>query len=81
MQLATKLAKEKRPDLNLDGELQVDAAIVPEVGASKAPGLSLIHIYTYRNLFFYHNNFNFKSTYPLENRYVDIFEFYHPVYM
>ena len=38
MQLATKLAKEKRPDLNLDGELQVDAAIVPEVGASKAPG-------------------------------------------
>ncbi len=37
MQLATKLAKEKRPDLNLDGELQVDAAIVPEIGASKAP--------------------------------------------
>lgn len=38
MQLATKLAKEKRPDLNLDGELQADAAIVPSVGASKAPG-------------------------------------------
>lgn len=38
MQLATKLAKEKRPDLLIDGELQVDAAIVPEVAKSKAPG-------------------------------------------
>ena len=38
MHLATKLAKEKRPDLMLDGELQLDAAIVPEVGESKAPG-------------------------------------------
>ena len=38
MQLATKLAKEKRPDLLLDGELQADAALVPSVGASKAPG-------------------------------------------
>lgn len=37
MQLATKLAKEKRPDLKLDGELQVDAAIVPKVGKAKAP--------------------------------------------
>lgn len=36
MQLATKLAKEKRPDLLLDGELQLDAAIVPSVAASKA---------------------------------------------
>ena len=35
---ATKLAKEKRPDLLLDGELQVDAAIVPKVAVSKAPG-------------------------------------------
>jgi len=35
---ATRLAKEKRPDIKLDGELQVDAAIVPSVGASKAPG-------------------------------------------
>lgn len=35
---ATKLAKEMAPELNIDGELQADAAIVPSVGASKAPG-------------------------------------------
>ncbi len=35
---ATRIAKERRPDLVLDGELQADAAIVPSVGASKAPG-------------------------------------------
>ena len=35
---ATKIAKEKRPDLNIDGELQVDAAIVPTIGSKKAPG-------------------------------------------
>lgn len=35
---ATKLAKEKAPDLIIDGELQLDAAIVPEIGGSKAPG-------------------------------------------
>ena len=35
---ATKIAHELAPDLKLDGELQLDAAIVPEVGASKAPG-------------------------------------------
>ncbi len=33
---ATRLAKEKAPDLALDGELQLDAAIVDHVGASKA---------------------------------------------
>ncbi len=38
MQLATKLAKEKAPELKLDGELQFDAAVVPSVGKSKAPG-------------------------------------------
>ena len=35
---ATKLTKEKYPELIVDGELQLDAAIVPEVGKSKAPG-------------------------------------------
>jgi len=38
MQTATKIAQEKRPDIMLDGELQLDAAIVPEIGKSKAPG-------------------------------------------
>ncbi|NLE25580.1 MAG: phosphate acetyltransferase, partial [Clostridiaceae bacterium] len=33
---ATRLAKEKAPGLQLDGELQADAALVPSVGASKA---------------------------------------------
>lgn len=35
---ATKLAKELYPDVKIDGEFQLDAAIVPSVGASKAPG-------------------------------------------
>lgn len=35
---ATKLAQEKRPDLMVDGELQLDAAIVESVGTQKAPG-------------------------------------------
>ena len=35
---ATKLAKEMDPSLMIEGELQADAAIVPSVGASKAPG-------------------------------------------
>lgn len=35
---ATKIAKEAYPSIKLDGEFQLDAAIVPSVGASKAPG-------------------------------------------
>jgi phosphate acetyltransferase len=35
---ALRIAKARQPDLLIDGELQVDAALVPEVAASKAPG-------------------------------------------
>ncbi len=35
---AAALAKQKNPNVKLDGEMQLDAAIVPKVGASKAPG-------------------------------------------
>ncbi len=35
---ATKLARELAPGLSIDGELQADAALVPSVGESKAPG-------------------------------------------
>ena len=35
---ATRLAKELAPELQIDGELQADAALVPAVGKSKAPG-------------------------------------------
>lgn len=35
---ATRIAKENNPGLMVDGELQLDAAIVPEVAAYKAPG-------------------------------------------
>ena len=35
---ATAIAKELAPMLAIDGEMQVDAAIIPEIGAMKAPG-------------------------------------------
>ncbi|MCH5269518.1 MAG: phosphate acetyltransferase [Lachnospiraceae bacterium] len=35
---ATRIAKEQYPHLVLDGELQVDAALVPSVAKSKSPG-------------------------------------------
>lgn len=35
---ATKIANELYPDIAIDGEYQVDAAIVPSIGAFKAPG-------------------------------------------
>ena len=38
---ATKLLKEKEPKLKADGELQLDAAIIPEIAASKAPNSEL----------------------------------------
>jgi phosphate acetyltransferase len=34
---ATKIAKEKRPELLIDGELQADAALIPSIGERKAP--------------------------------------------
>jgi len=35
---ATRIAKEMAPDLQLDGELQADAALIESIGKSKAPG-------------------------------------------
>ena len=35
---ATNILKERYPELKADGELQLDAAIIPEVAKSKAPG-------------------------------------------
>lgn len=35
---ATRIAREIAPELKIDGELQADAALVPSVGAKKAPG-------------------------------------------
>lgn len=35
---ALGIAKQMAPELKIDGELQADAALVPSVGASKAPG-------------------------------------------
>jgi phosphate acetyltransferase len=38
---ATRIAKEQAPDLQIDGEIQADAAIVPSIGQSKAPGSAI----------------------------------------
>lgn len=35
---ATRLAKDMDPELKIDGEMQTDAALVPEIGQRKAPG-------------------------------------------
>ena len=35
---AVEIAKNSAPDLMLDGELQLDAALIPEIAESKAPG-------------------------------------------
>ena len=38
---ATRLAKEMEPELQIDGEMQADAALVLSVGQSKAPGSTI----------------------------------------
>ena len=38
---ALKVAQELAPELKVDGELQADAALVPSVGESKAPGSAI----------------------------------------
>ncbi len=35
---ATRIAKEMAPDIQIDGEMQADAAIIPAIGERKAPG-------------------------------------------
>lgn len=38
---AVKIIREERPDIELDGELQADAALIPSIGGKKAPGSSV----------------------------------------
>ncbi len=38
---ATNLAKQMAPDMQIDGELQADAAIIPAIGSKKAPGSTI----------------------------------------
>lgn len=38
VQQATQLVRERAPRLQVEGELQVDAALIPEIGQRKAPG-------------------------------------------
>lgn len=39
--VATEMVRQKNKDLKVDGELQLDAAIVPEISKSKAPGSAI----------------------------------------
>ena len=38
VRLATEIVKAKRPDLKIEGPIQYDAAVDPEIGSSKLPG-------------------------------------------
>lgn len=53
IQEAVRIAKTAAPDLILDGEIQFDTAIVPEIGRAKAPGSSLdgaANVFVFPNL-------------------------------
>ncbi len=50
---ALKLVQEKRPDLKVDGELQFDAAFMPDIGERKAPGSGVAgkaNVYVFPNI-------------------------------
>jgi phosphate acetyltransferase len=38
---AMKIVKERYPDLKVDGEFQLDAAVIPDIGKKKAPGSAM----------------------------------------
>ena len=56
---ATAIAKEKAPDLDIDGEMQFDAAVSPVVGQLKFPGSKVAG---------YANTFIFPEITPLSSR-------------
>ncbi len=41
MRLAAERARERMPEIDIDGELQLDAALSPEIAGAKAPGSAL----------------------------------------
>ena len=49
---ATLVVKEKAPEINIDGEMQFDAAVAPEVGQLKFPGSKVAG---YANTFIFPN--------------------------
>ena len=53
VQAAVGIAKAAAPDLIIDGEIQFDAAIIPEIGKTKAPGSALegaANVFVFPNL-------------------------------